>query len=763
MIQGREVSATISKVQQVTVDALQQECRQVLVGADNDVFAILPSDREDVSFRFQDYLNKLFEVIKGNPNQHEPGYIDFDNLSLILEDELEVLVAVEGMVAAARNKFLPHFISFNTRLNAVLEDGRVNESNNPLDPDQLFTAFKEATRPLGMNADRSLGVFRLFNAMVVGELESILETANQILIEDNVLPDLALGRTQKPRQASARREPRSESGAGDTSSFGLPGSGDVQQETYDPDKETPELFSMVQNLMHGGGSGGAPQQAGAASAMPETLPGDGAGPRDYVVPDELLAPDLLASAMVDAPPSQPVTVVQPDQLQGLLSNIQTQLANLSQMSSQQTEEGSDVHSIKKSLAEILKEQEEDGVINAVDRQSSDVINLVEMLYEAIWEDSAVPIPIKELIGRTQITVMQVALSDTSFFNREDHPTRALLNEFAKAGIGWSSVEKLEEDSLYQKISGTVQQILQDYNGEEGFFEALLKDFRTYRAREAARGHRLEQRIKHTREGEARAEFARKLVTQRIEERILGRDLDPFVRDLLSDNFHKFMVLLVLKEGPGSKAWKQAINTIDVLLWSVQPHEQKGDRDRLDTINPRLLNNLKRALRIASMDAEAIEDKIEELQKIQLSSFQDVPEDDLPLDEILDTDEVVRSPASTIVDTVPPAEPAAADEELAEDDETLKQVDEFGVGTWFEFLIEDEQNVRCKLAARINAIDKLIFVNRQGVKVIEKTRMGLAIELKNQSVTVISDGLLFSRALESVIGDLRQSQAQTQPA
>jgi hypothetical protein len=75
----------------------------------------------------------------------------------------------------------------------------------------------------------------------------------------------------------------------------------------------------------------------------------------------------------------------------------------------------------------------------------------------------------------------------------------------------------------------------------------------------------------------------------------------------------------------------------------------------------------------------------------------------------------------------------------------------------EFLIEDEQSVRCKLAAKINAIDKYIFVNRQGVKVVEKTRLGLAHELKDGAVRMISDGLLFSRALESVIGNLRDSQ------
>ncbi len=84
-----------------------------------------------------------------------------------------------------------------------------------------------------------------------------------------------------------------------------------------------------------------------------------------------------------------------------------------------------------------------------------------------------------------------------------------------------------------------------------------------------------------------------------------------------------------------------------------------------------------------------------------------------------------------------------------------------MGVWVEFLIEDEQSVRCKLAAKINAIDKYIFVNRQGVKVVEKTRLGLAQELKDETVKMISDGLLFSRALESVIGNLRDSQHEQQ--
>jgi len=81
-----------------------------------------------------------------------------------------------------------------------------------------------------------------------------------------------------------------------------------------------------------------------------------------------------------------------------------------------------------------------------------------------------------------------------------------------------------------------------------------------------------------------------------------------------------------------------------------------------------------------------------------------------------------------------------------------------VGIWLEFSGETKsQSVRCKLAAKVNALDKYIFINRQGVKVLEKSRSGLAQELKDRTVKIITDGHLFSRALESVIGDLRENQ------
>ena len=94
-------------------------------------------------------------------------------------------------------------------------------------------------------------------------------------------------------------------------------------------------------------------------------------------------------------------------------------------------------------------------------------------------------------------------------------------------------------------------------------------------------------------------------------------------------------------------------------------------------------------------------------------------------------------------------------QLADDDEAFGQVDSLRVGSWVEFQEDEEHKLRCKLAAVIKPTGKFIFVNRTGMKVLEKTRTGLAVEFRRSAIRLLDDALLFDRALESVIGNLRR--------
>lgn len=936
------------------IEKIQKECIESLSGLVINTIASLERQVADqngdtlmthsdaIIDRFIEQMNYHFDNLMDREVVKKDAVFSFETLSLVQEEELDVMVALEGMVNASRNEHLPVFISFNTRLSSLFPRKRIDESTNPLDPEQVSTAFQEALRPIQIDAKHGLTIYRAFNKEVLKHMDDILNQGNRILIDSSVIPSLGMEGAQKQEKAkAARSQPRTE-----TSSFGT-----LEEEVVneDDDEESPELFSIMQNLLHfdepadkpadepppqdvdvsdfdldaalqAGGSvsrapdkggnehgrfssgGGAPggggtsgggyppgggdfaegsggyQQGGDAPAggfgpPPGGYPqgggnypqGGGSYPagggqsgmvpaQEVMIPASMI-PGLLANSgvtvnnnpagtaaagamqSVQLQEGQTVEMVDQVKLMAILTDIQSRLATAPPAAQGQVPssiEEVDRIDISASLGEMLQSSNEDeSVISAVDRQSSDIINLVTLLYEAIWQDLSVPIPIKELIGRTQVTIIKVALNDTNFFNDENHPARMILNEFASSGIGWTEVEALEQDPLYQKISELVDRLI-SYTDDISLFEELIADFQEFKAQETAKTQQLEQNILKAKERKERMDDIYELVSQKIEERILGRELDPHIDEMLHEHFHKFMVMLVIKEGPGSNAWKQAINTIDVLLWTVEHKEHKEDRERLDTVNPRLFNNLRKAFRIASVPPADIDEILTKLDAVQEASFPlelrevesaedeaattedqegaaeiaddeteakgdteaaeeteapeaDENEDSAPAIRFLAAGDDVDEPETNETAEESESEPApifsAADNdedddeaevavaedvveapepevELSEDSPYVKQVDELSVGMWLEFAGDTEDNnTRCKLAAKINAIDKFIFVNRQGVKVLEKTKIGLAKELRDGTVSIISDGLLFSRALESVIGNLRDNQIE----
>jgi hypothetical protein len=93
-------------------------------------------------------------------------------------------------------------------------------------------------------------------------------------------------------------------------------------------------------------------------------------------------------------------------------------------------------------------------------------------------------------------------------------------------------------------------------------------------------------------------------------------------------------------------------------------------------------------------------------------------------------------------------------ELQPDEESLRTIDAIHVGSWIELTEADDHKVRCKLAAVIKSAGRYIFVNRAGMKVMEKSRESLAVDLSHGKLRILDDALLFDRALESVIGNLR---------
>ncbi|MCG8672380.1 MAG: DUF1631 domain-containing protein [Pseudomonadales bacterium] len=94
--------------------------------------------------------------------------------------------------------------------------------------------------------------------------------------------------------------------------------------------------------------------------------------------------------------------------------------------------------------------------------------------------------------------------------------------------------------------------------------------------------------------------------------------------------------------------------------------------------------------------------------------------------------------------------------LPEDDSGMQKAMALPVGSWLQYESPSEPGklLKCKLAAHIKAVDKLIFVNRSGAKLFEKMLLEVAHDINDGRLQLLDDSQLFDRALESVISSLR---------
>ncbi|MFJ3263564.1 DUF1631 domain-containing protein [Pseudomonas sp. NPDC086581] len=670
-------------------------------------------------------LQKVFENF-ANLNQYEIGRapaldtVSYENLTLVQNDELEESVALDAMVAKVMSRDGVALTHLTTRFNTLVSK-KVEDKNNPLGPRQLCEAFLDACRGLGVEIKVKLIILKLFEKYVLADAEHLYAEANQTLIALGVLPELKSVPLRRPPQRTVP------SGQGAAPSSAAADAGEQGATGQYMDADSQAAFAALRDLLSQVRGSAAPTRSMPADAVP----------------------------------------ISSNDLMRLLSHLQSHLPAQS----------IDEIDVRQHLDHLLtRVSSKSGRSRVVGQVDEDVINLVSMLFEFILDDRTLPDSLKALIGRMQIPMLKVAVLDKTFFSRGSHPARRLLNEIASAALGWAEQSDGQRDHLYQKIEQVVMRLLNDFVDDPAIFSELLDEFISFTGDERRRSDLLEQRTRDAEEGRARAELARQDVEGVLNERLLGRTLPEVVVRLLQEAWSQVLLLTCLKHGTHSSEWEAALATMDGLIWSVEPHEDPDSRLRLLEMVPQLLKSLREGLASAAFDPFSTGEFFSRLEGLHVQAFQrykqveESPlldlEDDLPLlDDPLDAPAAVAPAAAqpamvAVVEEIVLAspEPTSAlepEEAFADDDESLRKVDDLRVGSWVEIQEDEEHKLRCKLAAVIRPSGRYIFVNRTGMKVLEKTRMSLAVEFRRNAVRLLDDALLFDRALESVIGNLRR--------
>ncbi|MBA1222771.1 DUF1631 domain-containing protein [Pseudomonas fulva] len=372
----------------------------------------------------------------------------------------------------------------------------------------------------------------------------------------------------------------------------------------------------------------------------------------------------------------------------------------------------------------------------------DMINLIEQVFRFIASDDNLPICLRAVLARLQIPLLKVALLDRGLLSRASHPARRLLNELAAAGLGCDPGEQGQGDALQLRAEHVVQRLLIDFAEDSRLFGELLEDFLGQTQHERRRTELFEQRTRDAEEGRANASLARRQVQQVLSQRLRGRVWPQAVVQMLSNNWSQVMMLAWLRHGETSLGWRNALQTLDTLLASVMP--SLAPQVLMHQVPP-LLKSLRDGLASVGTDSLVTREFFRKLQQLHLRAY--AGDAEIDEDDILVTQDILVTLAEEA--DGPGLQPAG------EHGKVSQKVQRLRMGTWIE--VSDDGGIqRCKLVARLDSCDKLVFANRSGMKVREWSGAGLDQALEAGTVRVLDDGPLFERALEAVIETLRRS-------
>jgi len=724
---------------------------------------------EQVSRAFQDFAHKRplkKSVSDTGSTVNESGE---STLSLVGTEDLEETLAVNNMVAKCENRLSRHLFAVAQRLAVVNGGGgKLEGEDNPIGPGQLCFAFQSACTEFEIDVQVKLIIFKLFDKHVLSALDQLYDQSNAHLIEAGVLPQLKTG-----IPTHRRGQPMLAGAAGMSSGMqpSVPGA----EMMHDGNQAVP----------YGAGYGGYPDpnETLVQTEMFRTIQGLLAQRRGMLP---------MGMNMGGSQPSQPTgPLMASSDLLNALGILQSELMMshahaLSQPLGRAQPNQSTVQQVKDELIEQVRKLTDHSKEVRVNSADEDTIDLVGMLFEFILQDRNLPAPVQAVLSRLQIPYLKVAILDKHLFAQKSHPARRLLDQLAQAGVTWTD-DGDKDRKLLDELQRVVEVILKDFNEDLGIFDREVANLAAFLSGNKRRADVTEQRTTEATKGREKLQSARKHAAKEILARTQGRQLPEIIKNILTKPWANVLVLMQLRHGENTPAFKGALKVAEELAWSGSlSNPTEADRVRLKALVPPLSQQLRQGLSLVAYNDADINQLLAELSKCYQTLFapsrmqasssavSTARAQSLALSEVV-LPEAMPMPFELTRPAALPASASVTDfveevvlstraemEEIdsVESDEIyLAQVRACKVGQWFEFTDASGHAERAKLSWISPISSKYLFVNRKGLKVADKTIFGLAAEVKRGTAQILQDVPLFDRALDAIVERLKHSKEQ----
>lgn len=333
--------------------------------------------------------------------------------------------------------------------------------------------------------------------------------------------------------------------------------------------------------------------------------------------------------------------------------------------------------------------------------------------------------------RPQLAV--AALTSDDWFDPDRHPLWSLLARLHAVGIGYQPELARGADKLPAELDQALAP------ARDGDWQQALAALETYTEQERARLQRLEQRLHDSERGQLRTRRAQQQAAKLLNQRMAGHRLPGTIAEFLQSYWYQELHWCLLHHGEDSDGWRRRAALTEQLIASLQPADEDDvQRQALYELIPPLGPELRELLNERAHDPVLLEKQLAMVEHLHVSQLKGSP--------------LTYAPFELIANHDPWLSHASISRDL------LARVGELQPGQWF-LNCDSTPEQRIKLSLKMDETAQLLFVNRLGMKALQKSFEEFAYLLASGAVVALPQADIAQHQLGRLIEQLEASYAE----
>jgi hypothetical protein len=305
--------------------------------------------------------------------------------------------------------------------------------------------------------------------------------------------------------------------------------------------------------------------------------------------------------------------------------------------------------------------------------------------------------------------------------------------------------------MYRTIVDGIQTINRQAGVEDKVFAEVNAELEELINKETRRSNLVENRTAQAEVGKAKIRNAKAFAQATLFEKLKEEKLPTNISEFLTNTWLQVLVITYVKEGKEGALWVENEQLISDLIWLCKSHKDERSKARAQRLKPEILTRIELGLELAIDNPETRKDRISEIESTIEAIVARTGEQTV---EFKALDNKQKESLGKTKDASKSWDEMTALERQQSKYEELSskhylEAKNIPEGTWVEFDQDNDKVRRCKLSKKIDA-EAYIFVNRFGLKNIEKSRRQLAYDIQFGKARVLDTGPVFDRILDNIV-------------